>query len=174
MAGSPYSRLLCETPGGGKRRDDPEKTGLIVDSYFSATKIKWILDNVSGAREKAEAGDLVCGTVDSWIIWNFTKGELHITDVTNASRTLLFNIHTMDWDEELLELFTIPKSMLPEVKQSSEVYGHSKTTVFATPIPIAGIGGDQQAALFRANVHRPGNGEKHLWYRMFYADEYRR
>ncbi|RNL91033.1 glycerol kinase [Sinomicrobium pectinilyticum] len=132
------------------------KTGLIIDSYFSATKVKWILDNVPGAREKAEAGELVCGTVDSWIIWNFTKGELHITDVTNASRTLLFDIHDMEWDDELLELFTIPRSMLPEVKQSSEVYGNSKTTVFATPIPIAGIGGDQQAALFGQMCITPG------------------
>ncbi|MBC9795305.1 glycerol kinase GlpK [Sinomicrobium weinanense] len=140
----------------GKEELIRNKTGLIIDSYFSATKVKWILDNVPGAREKAEAGELVCGTVDSWIIWNFTKGELHITDVTNASRTLLFNIHTMEWDDELLELFTIPKSILPEVKQSSEVYGHSKTTVFATPIPIAGIGGDQQAALFGQMCIDPG------------------
>lgn len=140
----------------GKEELIRNKTGLLIDSYFSATKVKWILDNVPGAREKAEAGELVCGTVDSWIIWNFTKGELHITDVTNASRTLLFNIHTMDWDDELLELFGIPKSMLPEVKQSSEVYGHSKTTVFATPIPIAGIGGDQQAALFGQMCTSPG------------------
>ncbi|MGS2740103.1 glycerol kinase GlpK [Sinomicrobium sp. M5D2P17] len=140
----------------GKEELIRQKTGLIIDSYFSATKVKWILDNVPGAREKAEAGDLVCGTVDSWIIWNFTKGELHITDVTNASRTLLFNINSMEWDDELLELFTIPRSMLPEVKQSSEVYGHSKTTVFATPIPIAGIGGDQQAALFGQMCITPG------------------
>lgn len=150
------AEYCAELKKQGKEAMIREKTGLIIDSYFSATKVKWILDNVPGAREKAEAGELVCGTVDSWIIWNFTKGELHITDVTNASRTLLFNIHTMDWDDELLELFTIPKSMLPEVKQSSEVYGHSKTTVFATPIPIAGIGGDQQAALFGQMCTEPG------------------
>lgn len=150
------AEYCAELKKQGKEAMIREKTGLIIDSYFSATKVKWILDNVPGAREKAEAGELVCGTVDSWIIWNFTKGELHITDVTNASRTLLFNIHTMDWDDELLELFTIPKSMLPEVKQSSEVYGHSKTTVFATPIPIAGIGGDQQAALFGQMCIEPG------------------
>ncbi|MDN3595382.1 glycerol kinase GlpK [Zunongwangia endophytica] len=125
-----------------------KKTGLVIDSYFSGTKVKWILDNVEGAREKAEAGDLIMGTIDTWLIWNFTKGELHITDVTNACRTLFFNINTMEWDDELLEIFDIPKSMLPEVKDSSEIYGHTKTTVFASKIPIAGIAGDQMAALF--------------------------
>ncbi|AFU68655.1 glycerol kinase GlpK [Psychroflexus torquis ATCC 700755] len=132
----------------GKEKMIQEKTGLVIDSYFSGTKVKWILDNVEGAREKANAGDLILGTMDSWLIWNFTKGELHVTDVTNASRTMLFNIHTMDWDDDLLELFDIPKNMLPEVKDSSEVYGHTKTTVFASKIPIAGIAGDQMAALF--------------------------
>ncbi|PKG41374.1 glycerol kinase GlpK [Psychroflexus sp. MES1-P1E] len=132
----------------GKEKMIQEKTGLVIDSYFSGTKVKWILDNVEGAREKANAGDLILGTMDSWLIWNFTKGELHVTDVTNASRTMLFNIHTMDWDDDLLELFDIPKSMLPEVKDSSDVYGHTKTTVFASKIPIAGIAGDQMAALF--------------------------
>jgi glycerol kinase len=132
----------------GKEKMIQEKTGLVIDSYFSGTKVKWILDNVEGAREKANAGDLVLGTIDTWLIWNFTKGELHVTDVTNASRTMLFNIHTLDWDDELLELFDIPKSMLPEVKDSSEVYGHTKTTIFASKVPIAGIGGDQMAALF--------------------------
>ncbi|MDF0715201.1 glycerol kinase GlpK [Muricauda sp. 334s03] len=125
-----------------------KKTGLVIDSYFSGTKVKWILDNVEGAREKAEAGNLVMGTIDSWLIWKMTDGGLHITDVTNACRSMLFNINTMDWDDELLELLTIPKSMLPEVKQSSEVYGHTSPNLFATPIPIAGIAGDQQAALF--------------------------
>lgn len=125
-----------------------KKTGLVIDSYFSGTKVKWILDNVEGAREKAEAGDLIMGTIDSWLIWKMTDGGLHITDVTNACRSMLFNINTMDWDDELLELLTIPKSMLPEVKQSSEVYGHTTPNLFATPIPIAGIAGDQQAALF--------------------------
>ncbi len=132
----------------GKEKMIQEKTGLVIDSYFSGTKVKWILDNVEGARKKANAGDLILGTMDSWLIWNFTKGELHVTDVTNASRTMLFNIHTMDWDDDLLELFDIPKSMLPEVKDSSDVYGHTKTTVFASKIPIAGIAGDQMAALF--------------------------
>ncbi|MDF0707290.1 glycerol kinase GlpK [Flagellimonas okinawensis] len=125
-----------------------KKTGLVIDSYFSGTKVKWILDNVEGAREKAEAGDLIMGTIDSWLIWKMTDGGLHITDVTNACRSMLFNINTMDWDDELLELLTIPKSMLPEVKQSSEIYGHTSPNLFATPIPIAGIAGDQQAALF--------------------------
>lgn len=125
-----------------------EKTGLIIDSYFSATKIKWILDNVEGVRERAENGELAFGTMDSWIIWNFTRGEVHVTDVTNASRTMIYNIHDLHWDTELLNIFDIPKSLLPEVKQSSEVYGHTKTTIFASKVPIAGIAGDQQAALF--------------------------
>jgi len=125
-----------------------EKTGLIIDAYFSATKIKWILDNVKGAREKAEKGDLAFGTVDSWLIWRLTKCGTHVTDVTNASRTMLFNINTLEWDQELLDLFTIPRSMMPEVASSSEVYGYTTTTIFASKLPIAGIAGDQQAALF--------------------------
>ena len=125
-----------------------EKTGLVIDAYFSGTKVKWILDNVEGARERAESGDLLMGTIDSWLIWNMTKGELHVTDVTNACRTLLFNINTLEWDDDLLKLFTIPKSMLPNIKQSSEVYGQTAPGLFATRIPISGIAGDQQAALF--------------------------
>jgi glycerol kinase len=132
------------------------KTGLLLDAYFSASKVRWILDNVEGAREKAAAGQLAFGTVDSWLIWNFTQGELHVTDVSNASRTMLFNIHTLAWDEELLALFNIPRSMLPSVKQSSEVYGETKTTLFASKIPIAGIAGDQQAALFGQLCTTPG------------------
>jgi glycerol kinase len=124
------------------------KTGLPIDSYFSATKIRWILENVDGAREKAKQGRLAFGTVDSWLVWNFTKHDLHITDITNASRTMLFNIHTLQWDDELLDIFDIPRSMLPEVRPSSEVYGPTKTTVFASKIPLAGIAGDQHAALF--------------------------
>jgi glycerol kinase len=124
------------------------KTGLPIDSYFSATKIRWILDNVEGAREKAKQGRLAFGTVDSWLVWNFTKHSLHITDVTNASRTMLFNIHTLQWDDELLDALDIPRSMLPEVRASSDVYGPTKTTVFASKIPLAGIAGDQHAALF--------------------------
>ncbi|MAX71300.1 MAG: glycerol kinase [Flavobacteriaceae bacterium] len=133
-----------------------KKTGLIIDAYFSATKLKWILDNVEGAREKAEAGKLCFGTVDSWLIWKLTRGKMFITDVSNASRTMLYNIHDMAWDDELLELFNIPKSMLPEVKESSEVYGTTATTLFSTKIPIAGIAGDQQAALFGQMCTKPG------------------
>lgn len=132
------------------------KTGLIVDAYFSATKVKWILDNVEGAREQAEKGKLAFGTVDSWIVWQLTRGEAHITDVSNASRTMLYNIHTMDWDEELLNLFNIPKKMMPKVCASSEIYGHTKTTIFASKVPIAGIAGDQQAALFGQMCIDPG------------------
>lgn len=133
-----------------------EKTGLIIDAYFSGTKIKWILDHVDGAREKAENGQLLFGTIDSWLIWNLTGGKVHVTDVTNASRTMLFNIHILAWDEELLELFGIPKSMLPEVKSCSEVYGETSGNLFATRIPIAGIAGDQQAALFGQMCTQPG------------------
>lgn len=140
----------------GKSQTIREKTGLVIDSYFSGTKVKWILDHVQGAREKAEAGDLLLGTIDSWLIWNMTQGGLHITDVTNASRTLLFNINTLEWDDDLLELFTIPKSMLPQVKESSGVYGHTTPNFFAVKIPIAGIAGDQQAALFGQMCTRPG------------------
>ena len=116
-----------------------QKTGLIIDAYFSATKIKWILDNVPGARKRAEKGKLLFGTVDTWLIWRLTRGEVHVTDVSNASRTMLFNINTLEWDQELLDLFGIPRSMMPEVKSSSEVYGHTKTTIFAHKVPISGI-----------------------------------
>ena len=134
-----------------------EKTGLIIDAYFSGTKIKWILDNVPGAREKALAGQLRFGTVDSWLVWQLTRGEVHVTDVTNASRTMLFNIHTLEWDKELLDLLDIPASMMPAVKSSSEVYGHTKTTIFAHEVPIAGIAGDQQSALFGQMCIEPGS-----------------
>ncbi|MCD6544576.1 MAG: glycerol kinase GlpK, partial [Flavobacteriaceae bacterium] len=140
----------------GKEKLIREKTGLVIDSYFSGTKVKWILDNVDGARKKAEAGELILGTIDTWLIWNLTKGNQHVTDVTNASRTLLFNINTMDWDDELLELFTIPKSMLPQVKQSSEIYGHTQSIFYDSNIPISGIAGDQQAALFGQMCTKPG------------------
>jgi glycerol kinase len=133
------------------------KTGLIIDAYFSATKIRWILDNVEGARQKAEEGKLRFGTVDTWLIWMLTRGEVHVTDVSNASRTMLFNIHTLEWDPELLSLFNIPASMMPEVKSSSEVYGYTKTTLFAHEVPIAGIAGDQQAALFGQMCTEPGS-----------------
>lgn len=125
-----------------------DKTGLIIDAYFSATKVKWILDNVEGARAKADKGLLAFGTVDAWLVWQLTRGEVHATDVSNASRTMLFNIHTLEWDEDLLKLFNIPKNMMPKVCASSEIYGHTKTTIFASKVPIAGMAGDQQAALF--------------------------
>jgi glycerol kinase len=125
-----------------------EKTGLVIDSYFSGTKIKWILDNIEGARAKAEKGELAFGTVDSWLIWKLTQGRTHITDVTNASRTMLYNINTLEWDDEMLDLLEIPRSMLPVVKDSSEIYDTTNTTFFASKVPIAGIAGDQQAAMF--------------------------
>ena len=133
------------------------KTGLIIDAYFSATKILWILENVPGARQRAEEGKLRFGTVDTWLIWMLTRGERHVTDVSNASRTMLFNIHTLQWDKELLGLFGIPESMMPQVKSSSEVYGYTKTTIFAHEVPIAGIAGDQQAALFGQMCTEPGS-----------------
>lgn len=133
-----------------------EKTGLIVDAYFSGTKIKWILDNVPGARKRAEMGKLRFGNVDAWLVWRLTRGEVHVTDVTNASRTMLFNIHDLKWDEDLLRLLDIPLSMMPEVKSSSEIYGHTKTTIFAHEVPISGIAGDQQAALFGQMCIEPG------------------
>lgn len=125
-----------------------KKTGLVLDPYFSGTKIKWILDHVENARKLAEQGDLLFGTVDSWLVWKLTEGNVHITDVTNASRTLIYNIHDLEWDSDILDILDIPSSMLPEVKSSSEVYGHSGDKMFARKIPIAGIAGDQQAALF--------------------------
>ncbi|MDE6451762.1 MAG: glycerol kinase GlpK, partial [Odoribacter sp.] len=147
----------CDTlKAEGKTDFIRQKTGLIIDAYFSATKIKWILEHVEEAREKAEAGRLIFGTVDTWLIWRLTRGEVHVTDVTNASRTMLFNIHELTWDDDLLELFGIPRSMMPEVKSSSEIYGHTKTTMFAHKVPIAGIAGDQQAALFGQMCTEPG------------------
>jgi glycerol kinase len=138
----------CDSLKEGYAKLIQEKTGLVLDAYFSATKIKWILDNVAGARENAAAGHIAFGTVDSWLVWKLTAGKVHITDVSNASRTMIFNIHTLAWDEELLNLFDIPRAILPEVKSSSEVYGETAGSVLAAQIPIAGIAGDQQAALF--------------------------
>lgn len=132
-----------------------QKTGLIIDAYFSATKIKWILDHVEGARQLAKKGQLAFGTIDTWLIWNLSQGKLHITDVSNASRTMLFNIHTLEWDQELLELFDIPAGVLPEVRSSSEIYG-TTSGMLATPVPISGIAGDQQAALFGQLCIAPG------------------
>ena len=139
----------------GRSRMILEKTGLITDAYFSATKIKWILDNIKGARKQAEAGELAFGTIDTWIVWKLTKGELHITDVSNASRTMLFNIHTMEWDSELLSLFEVPVSMLPSVRSSSGLYGYTAGGIISG-VPIAGIAGDQQAALFGQMCIEPG------------------
>ena len=132
-----------------------EKTGLVIDAYFSATKVKWILENVEGARDKAEQGKLAFGTVDSWLVWNLTDGKKHITDVSNASRTMLFNIHSLQWDTEILNIMQIPDSMLPEVRSSSEIYAET-ATIFDQPVPICGIAGDQQAALFGQMCTEPG------------------
>lgn len=142
------AQMIEELKRKGYEEIIKKKTGLILDPYFSATKIAWILENVEGAREKAERGGLLFGTVDTWLIYKLTKGRVHATDYTNASRTMLFNIHTLSWDNELLELFHIPKSMLPEVKNSSELYGFTDETVFGGRVAIAGVAGDQQAALF--------------------------
>ena len=131
-----------------------EKTGLVIDAYFSGTKVRWLLDNVPGARERAERGELAFGTIDSWLIWKLTDGKVHVTDETNASRTMFFNIHARDWDDELLKVLDVPRSMLPAVKSSSEVYGETVGTLEG--IPIAGIAGDQQAALFGQMCAKPG------------------
>jgi glycerol kinase len=134
-----------------------QKTGLVIDAYFSASKWNWMLEHVPGAKEKAMAGELALGTIDSWLIWNLTGGSVHVSDVTNASRTMLFNINTLAWDQELLTLFGIPESMLPEVKSSSEIYGHTAAGILSDSIPIAGIAGDQQAATFGQMCLSPGS-----------------
>ncbi|WP_053982359.1 glycerol kinase GlpK [Niameybacter massiliensis] len=136
-----------------------DKTGLILDAYFSGTKVKWILDNVEGAREKAERGELLFGTIDTWLIWNLTNGKVHVTDYSNASRTLLFNIHTLKWDEDILAKLNIPLCMLPEVKPSSCVYGETDPSLLGGAIPIGGAAGDQQAALFGQVCHKPGTAK---------------
>ena len=136
-----------------------EKTGLVIDAYFSATKIKWILDNVEGARQKAERGELLFGTVETWLIWKLTRGDVHVTDYSNASRTMLFNINTLTWDDEILQELQIPKCMLPEVKPSSCVYGEADPGFFGGPIPIGGAAGDQQAALFGQTCFKPGEAK---------------
>ncbi|WP_113925025.1 glycerol kinase GlpK [Cognataquiflexum aquatile] len=150
------SAYVDQLKAEGKEEMVASKTGLVLDAYFSATKIKWLLDNVEGAREKAENGELAFGTVDTWLVWNLTHKKVHVTDVSNASRTMLFNIFEKKWDSELLSLFDIPVSLLPEVKSSSEVYGHTSESLFPVPIPIAGIAGDQQAALFGQLCTHPG------------------
>ena len=140
----------------GLEKNVAEKTGLVIDAYFSGTKIKWILDNVAGARELSKSGKLAFGTVDTWLIWNLTNGKLHVTDVSNASRTLIYNIHTLKWDTELLEILDIPAKILPKVRPSSEFYGLSSIEIFGAEIPISGIAGDQQAALFGQMCIYPG------------------
>ena len=136
-----------------------KKTGLIIDAYFSATKIKWILDHVEGARERAERGELLFGTVETWLIWKLTKGAVHVTDYSNASRTMLFNINTLEWDDEILEELDIPKCMLPQAKPSSAVYGEADPGFFGGRIPIAGAAGDQQAALFGQTCFEEGEAK---------------
>ena len=145
-----------ELQSAGHAETFQRKTGLILDAYFSGTKVQWILDHVDGARERADRGELAFGTIDSWLVWNLTEGEVHITDASNASRTLLFNIHTGDWDDELLSLLDVPRNMLPRACSSSEVYGHTVGSHTLPDIPIAGIAGDQQAALFGQMCTQPG------------------
>ena len=145
------------------------KTGLVIDAYFSGTKLRWILENVEGVRERAEKGELLFGTVETWLIWKLTKGRVHVTDYSNASRTMLFNINTLQWDDEILAELNIPKCMLPEAKPSSFVYGESDPQFFGGPIPIGGAAGDQQAALFQC-----GRGKEYIRNRLLHADEHRR
>jgi glycerol kinase len=151
---------ICdELKAAGEEDYIKANTGLLADAYFSGTKVKWILDNVDGAREKAQNGDLCFGTIDSWLVWKLSGQRVHITDYTNASRTLLYNIKKLEWDEHMLEVLGIPASMLPEVHKSSEVYAHTDPQLLGGPIPIAGIAGDQQAALFGQACHEPGMGK---------------
>jgi glycerol kinase len=151
------SELCDELKEKGFKEMIQEKTGLVIDAYFSATKWKWMLDNTPGAQELAAEGKLALGTVDSWLIWNLTAGKVHVTDVTNASRTMLFNINKLEWDKDLLELFGIPESMLPDVRSSSEIYGETNEGILSAPVPIAGIAGDQQAATFGQMCLTPGS-----------------
>ena len=143
----------------GLVKEFQEKTGLVIDAYFSGTKVKWILDHVKGAREKAEKGELAFGTIDTWLLWKLTGGEVHKTDYSNASRTLMFNIKTLEWDEALLKHLTVPKSLLPEVRPSSEVYGHTIPSIIGASVPVAGMAGDQQSALFGQNCFSPGEAK---------------
>ncbi len=136
-----------------------EKTGLLIDAYFSGTKLKWILENVAGARQKAEEGNLLFGTIETWLIWKMTGGAVHITDYSNAARTMMFNIHTLKWDEEILEILNVPKQMLPEPRTSSQVYGQTLDTIFGGPVKIAGAAGDQQAALFGQTCFEEGEAK---------------
>ncbi len=148
---------LCDRLKKGRRADDfRNRTGLVIDAYFSGTKIAWLLDNVPGARELAKSGDLAFGTIDSWLVWKLTAGQVHVTDVTNASRTMICDIHKAEWDDDLLKALKIPRSVLPKICSSSEVYGETSRSLFGSAIPIAGIAGDQQAALFGQMCTRPG------------------
>jgi len=142
------SSICDELRGKGYEELIRSKTGLLIDAYFSGTKIKWILDNVEGVRKRAEKGELKFGTVDSWLIWKLTRGRVHVTDYSNASRTMIYNIFDLKWDDDLLKILNIPKSLLPEVKESSEIYGYTDASVFGANVPISGIAGDQQAATF--------------------------
>src|SRR5215213_9064262 len=145
-----------ELKKNGSDAEIQKRTGLVTDAYFSATKVKWILDNIPGAREKALKGKLCFGTVDSWLLWKLTNGNVHVTDVSNASRTMLFNIHSLEWDDELLRLFNIPRNMLPQVKSNSEVYGYTENVLTGSMVPVSGMAGDQQAALFGQMCVKPG------------------
>jgi len=151
------AELCDELKGKGLESMIREKTGLVIDAYFSATKWKWIMEHVPQAREMEKSGRLALGTVDSWLIWKLTGGRVHVTDVSNASRTMLFNIHTLSWDHELLDLFGIPEGVLPEVRTCSEIYGHTGSGIFPGPVPVAGIAGDQQAATFGQMCLTPGS-----------------
>ena len=153
------SELCDELKAKGLVDTIRQKTGLVIDAYFSGTKVKWILDNVPGAREKAEAGKLLFGTVETWLIWKLTKGKVHVTDYSNASRTLLFNIINLDWDDDILRELNIPRSMLPKAMPSSCVYGEADPSFLGGPIPIAGAAGDQQAALFGQTCYKPGEAK---------------
>ncbi|MFS8639635.1 MAG: glycerol kinase GlpK [Symbiobacteriaceae bacterium] len=148
--------MCTEIKRQGREELFRERTGLVVDPYFSGTKIAWLLDNVPGLRERAERGELLFGTVDTWLVWKLTGGKVHVTDYSNASRTLLFNIHTLDWDDELLRELNVPRAMLPEARPSSQIYGYTDPALLGAEIPIAGIAGDQQAALFGQACFRPG------------------
>ena len=150
------ARFCDELKAAGHADFILQRTGLVIDAYFSGSKVRWLLDNVPGARERAERGELAFGTIDSWLVWNLTGGAVHVTDATNASRTMLYNLHTGDWDDELLALLQVPRSILPAVKSSSEVYGETASTIFDAPVRIGGIAGDQQAALFGQSCFQPG------------------
>ncbi len=153
------ARYIDRLKAEGLEETFRQKTGLVLDAYFSASKLAWILDNVSGAREQAEAGALAFGTIDSWLVSKLTHGEVHVTDVSNASRTMMFNIHSLDWDDELLDILKIPRALLPEVKSSSEIYGEASQGVLRSSVPIAGIAGDQQAATFGQACFEKGQGK---------------